>query len=135
MNEMAIETKDGRVNYRPGDSIAGAAGWKLERAPESIELRLFWFTSGKGTSDLGLAATVTFEQPQAEEARPFVFTAPKFPVSFSGRIISLVWALELVVKPGTECARLHLVISPTGEELVPQTKITPTMRISFPGSS
>jgi hypothetical protein len=84
---------------------------------------------------LGLASRVTFERPEAEEARPFLFTAPAFPVSFSGRIISLVWALELVVTPGKDCARLHLVISPTGEELVPQTTVKATVRIGFPGSA
>jgi len=131
MSEMAIETRDGCVNYRPGETIAGAAAWKLDRPAQSIELRLFWRTVGRGEEDMGLASTVTFEQPETEEARPFLFVAPCAPVSFSGRLVSLVWTLELVVTPGKECARLDLVISPTGETLIPHTPLEKGVRIDF----
>jgi hypothetical protein len=117
MAELSIATDNNRTGFRPGEAISGTAAWSLERSPASITVRLFWRTEGQGAQDVALADTVTFEQPERQEARPFLFVAPSDPVSFSGRLITLVWALELVVSPGKECARLDLVISPTGQQI------------------
>ncbi len=121
MEELAIETVDGKRNYRPGESLGGLVRWKLSRVPQTIELRLFWRTVGAGASDVGLASTVDFEQPNQQESRSFLFIAPASPVSFSGQLISLIWSLELVATGSGECARLDLVVSATGEELVPKS--------------
>jgi hypothetical protein len=43
--------------------------------------------------------------------------APSGPYSFSGRLISLLWALEAVAEPGGEVARREIVLSPSGEEV------------------
>ncbi len=118
MNQLKLGTRDDRTEYRPGEEIAGAAGWQLDQPPKSVEVRLFWYTRGKGTEDVGVVNTVRFEQPQREEARPFRFTAPAEPYSFSGKLISLLWAIELVVQPGPDSARVELTISPTGKEVV-----------------
>jgi len=118
MSKLSIGTKNNQTAFVPGKKIEGAAGWKLDEPPESVEVRLFWHTDGKGTPDVTLVDTVTFEHPLAEEARPFTFVAPAAPVSFSGKLISLTWSLELVVTPGRDCARLDLVISPNGQEIV-----------------
>jgi len=67
---------------------------------------------------VGVVETVRFEPPLPEEARPFRFLAPAEPYSFSGKLISLLWALEVVALPGHESARLDLTISPTGKEVL-----------------
>ena len=118
MNQLKLGTRDNRTEFRPGEEIARAAGWQLDQPPQSVEVRLFWFTRGKGTEDVGVMDTVRFEQPQREEARPFRFTAPAEPYSFSGKLISLVWAIELVVQPGPDSSRLELTLSPTGKEIL-----------------
>jgi hypothetical protein len=118
MSQLKLGLRDNRTAFRPGEEIVGAAGWQLDRPPKSVEVRLFWYTCGKGTQDVGVVDTVRFEQPQREEARPFRFIAPAEPYSFTGKLITLVWALELVVKPGDESARLELTISPTGQPIV-----------------
>lgn len=118
MNQLKLGTRDNRTEFRPGEEIAGAAGWQLDQAPQSVEVRLFWYTRGKGTEDVGVVDTVRFEQPQREEARPFRFVAPAEPYSFSGTLISLLWALELVVQPGQDSSRLELTLSPTGKEIL-----------------
>jgi len=41
MQAMKIGTRDNRTDYRPGEEIAGAAGWQLARAPAAVEVRLF----------------------------------------------------------------------------------------------
>jgi hypothetical protein len=118
MSELKILLRDERTSFRPGDTIEGVAGWRLDTAPKNVELRLFWFTRGKGTEDVGVVQQLNFPTPQAEEGRKFSFTAPAEPWSFSGHLVSLIWALELVVEPGRRCARVELVISPSGRELL-----------------
>jgi len=118
MNQLKLGTRDNGTEFRPGEEIAGAAGWQLDQAPQSVEVRLFWYTRGKGSEDVGVVDTVRFEQPPREEARPFRFVAPAEPYSFSGTLISLLWAIELVVQPGQDSSRLELTISPTGKEVL-----------------
>ena len=117
MNQLKIGTRENRTSFQPGEELEGAAGWELERKPESVEVRLIWFTRGKGTEDVGLVETVRFEQAQAAEARPFRVRLPGQPYSFSGKLISLIWAVELVVLPGKQSARFEFVLAPSGKEV------------------
>ena len=117
MSTMKIELKDGRLAYEPGDEIAGSVSWAFDKAPRAVELRLFWFTRGKGTAEAGVAETVRFDQAGREESRAFRLQLPEAPLSFSGRLISLIWALELVAEPSKEVARVEIVVAPDGEEL------------------
>lgn len=117
MSELKLAIKDNQTNFAPGETIGGAAGWKLDGPAEQAELRLFWRTEGKGSEDIHIVETVRFDHPGQEEARPFGITAPSSPYSFSGRLISLIWALELVLKPGSHSQRIDLVISPSRQEV------------------
>ena len=118
MSDLKIGTRDDRKSFQPGEELLGAAGWKLDHPPRSIEVRLIWFTRGTGTEDAGLVDTVRFDQPKAAEARPFRFQLPDAPYSFSGNLITLTWALELVVLPGNESKRFEFVLGPAGQEIV-----------------
>jgi len=118
MNELRILLQGEQKNFRVGETVEGVAGWRLEKAPRSVELRLFWFTRGKGTEDVGVVRKMRFDAPQQEEGRKFSFTLPEEPWSFSGQLISLIWALELVAEPGGHTARVELVVSPTGQEIL-----------------
>lgn len=117
MSELKLALRENRTAFQPGEEIGGAVGWKLEKAPQSAEVRLFWRTEGKGTQDVTLVDTVVLESPGQEEARPFQFVAPESPYSFSGRLVSLIWSLELVLQPGSESTRLDIVIAPHGREI------------------
>lgn len=118
MSELKILLRDERKNFRGGETVEGVAGWRLEKPPTSAELRLFWFTRGKGTEDVGVVQTTRFDAPQLEEGRRFSFTLPIEPWSFSGQLVSLIWALELVIGPGEQTARVELIVSPTGREIL-----------------
>jgi hypothetical protein len=118
MNQLKIGAREDRRQFRPGEELVGAAGWQLETAPEAVEVRLLWFSRGKGTEDVGRVETVRFEQPKAAEARPFQLRLPAGPYSFSGKLISLTWALELVVLPTKESTRFEFVLGPEGKEIV-----------------
>jgi len=118
MNELKILVRDERRSFRPGETVEGVAGWQVEKPPQSVELCLFWFTRGKGTEDVSMVNRLRFDAPQLEEGRRFSFALPPEPFSFSGQLVSLIWALELVVEPGERSTRVELVVSPTGEEIL-----------------
>jgi len=124
---MKIQTEDARTAFRPGEEVRGAVSWELPDEPRSVELRLVWFTTGIGTRDVGVVARLAFEQPSASDRRDFALTLPHGPYSFSGKLISLLWALELVARDPDEVARLELTVSPTGREVLlhPEEEASP----------
>ena len=113
-----IELYNEKVNYKAGERIEGEVEWQREEEVRSIEVRLFWFTKGKGTQDVGVVDTINFDNCSLNGRREFSFEAPAGPYSFSGKLISLVWGIEMVVQPGGECERVEIVISGTGEEII-----------------
>jgi hypothetical protein len=122
MNVLEIRTAERRTQFRPGEVIEGNIEWVLERSVEALELRLIWFTSGKGDADVSIEDSQRFESPALSDSAPFRFVFPEAPYSFSGKLISLSWALELVVIPGADATQFALTMSPTGEEvLLPQS--------------
>ena len=118
MSELDIQTTDGKTAYRPGEEIAGQFAWSLDGETKAIELRLFWYTEGKGTQDVEIVDTKRIENPQRRDETEFTFPSPGSPYSFSGRLVSVVWALELVAEPYGDSTRLELTFSPTGKEIV-----------------
>lgn len=117
MIKLQIKQQDLADGYRQGDEIAGTVRWELEEVPKSVELQLFWFTSGKGTEDIQIADTIYLENPLMQEERDFSFICPEGPYSFSGSLISLQWAIEAIVEPSEETSRKVIVISHTGNEV------------------
>lgn len=115
MNDLRIELADGPA-CTPGAEIRARLAWNLDAAPESLELRLFWHTVGKGTEDVEVVERLALP-PVASGDQRVALRAPVGPYSFSGRLISLVWALELMAEPAGETARAELVIAPGGEEV------------------
>jgi hypothetical protein len=114
---ITLETRDGSTAFAPGEVIAGTVSWHLQGA-ESLELRLLWYTQGKGDQDSRLVTTVELANPGKNEVRPFNIRLPEGPFSFSGKLISLVWALEAVAAPGSRAERLEITVSPTREEIL-----------------
>ena len=117
MSTLKIGTYENTARFRPGEDVAGRALWILDEPAKAVEVRLFWHTQGKGTIDANIVGSIRFDNPEQREQREFTFTLPAEPYSFSGVLISLVWALELVVSPSDETERLEITVSPTGYEL------------------
>jgi hypothetical protein len=118
VSRLEISTDAGRLAFHPGEELRGVASWSVETTPTKVELRLFWRTEGKGSQDVGLVETLSFDGAGPEERREFRLRLPPGPYSFSGKLISLIWALELVVEPGADAGRQDITISPTGREIV-----------------
>ncbi len=114
---ILVETHDGATSFRPGDTVEGTVRWQFPEPPKEIELRLFWSTAGKGDQDLEVMEVVPFGNPGAQDGRTFRVRLPEGPYSFSGKLITLTWALEAVAQPGDRSAHIEITMSPTGEEL------------------
>ena len=118
MSWMTLTLRDGTVTFRPGERVRGTARWELESPPAKVEARLFWYTRGKGTQDVEIVGTTVWEHPAAAESREFDLKLPDAPYSFSGKLISVLWALELVSEPAGEVARAEITVSPTWAEVL-----------------
>ena len=114
---IQVETRDGITSFRPGDDVSGRASWQLDRQPDEVVARLFWYTQGKGTQDVVVVQEEIFPAPGQQDQRKFNFRLPEGPFSFSGRLISLIWAVEVVALPGEESGRVEFTVSPTGDEI------------------
>ena len=58
-----------------------------------------------------------FHAPRSMDEREFKFALPHDPYSFSGKLISVCWAIELIIEPGSHVQRCEIVMSPTGKEV------------------
>lgn len=104
--------------HRPGDAVSGRIEWAFDRPADALELRLFWYTEGRGDRDAGVARSLRIETPGPTGSQRFELDLPSGPYSFSGRLVSLIWALELVASPGDRTERQEIVVSPLDGEIV-----------------
>lgn len=117
MSVLELKAAGGRSWWLPGSMLEGTARWRLDDDPVAIELRLIWVTSGKGTRDVELVERLRLDQPGSAGEQAFAFHLPEGPYTFSGTLVSLQWALELVVEPGEDCSRLDVIVAPTPVEV------------------
>lgn len=127
MSWIQVELEDGRTTYRPGEEVRGWVLWDLEAGtgsdagappPESAQVRLVWLTRGRGDRDSDVVATQELPAPASADRRELRLRVPADgPYSFSGTLISLIWAVEVVIEPGGRAVREEIVVSPTGREI------------------
>jgi hypothetical protein len=118
MDKLGIVLNNDQTAFAPRATVEGTVQWNLDGNPQCLELSLFWYTSGKGTRDVGMVETRRFDEPGACGSKDFSFTLPAGPYSFSGKLISLIWALELTCSPGSETIRREITVSPSGQEII-----------------
>jgi len=112
-----VEIKLDKDSYMPGETISGTARWQLEESVKSIELRLFYYTEGKGTDDVEIVETTQIPNPAMSGSQQFQWQAPQSPFSFSGKLISLIWAVEAVLLPSGDAEHCVFTMSPNGQEI------------------
>jgi hypothetical protein len=115
--EILIQLDENRTAFRPGEMIRGSVAWSLSEIPRSGQVRLAWNTAGKGTQNVSTVQTLNLSPTSPREQQRFEIRAPESPYSFSGRLVSLIWAIEVELEPHSHCARQEIVISPTGHEV------------------
>ncbi|MDB4766206.1 hypothetical protein OAG71_00815 [bacterium] len=117
---ITIELKSGiEPKFQPGDSIAGNVRWAdLPESTEDLEVRLIWFTIGKGDQDSQFVDVKKVNSPSSKGFVDFEFVAPHRPNSFAGKLIALEWAVEVIAFPQREAEQAKLTISPAKGDLV-----------------
>jgi len=116
-NLLSIELKDNRTALEPGETVVGEASWQVDHA-KSVQVRLFWYTGGQGTRDVQIIESKPNADAPPAGQTSFSFQVPDEPYSFSGKLISLIWAVELVIEPGDHSTRAEFVMSPGGREIL-----------------
>lgn len=109
LEEQAVE---------PGSELEGQIEWVAERKSiESVSISLLWYTEGKGTEDVEIVEQKEVDRPSMQGHHEFSFRLPQFPWSFSGTLISLVWAVEASLEPDGAVERVTLVSAPEAREV------------------
>jgi len=116
MNSLRLDLDYDR--YHPGSDALVSVSWDFDDTPEALELRLTWNTSGKGTQDLTLIRTETIRPGSARGSSQFTIRLPWGPYSFSGKLISIIWAFELVAFPGPKSVRKEFIMGPHASEVL-----------------
>lgn len=114
---IELHVDGGRRDLAPGETLCGTVQWTCANAPEAVEVRLLWYTEGRGDRDVGVARRLRIEAPTAIGSNAFRLDTPSGPWSCSGRLVSIRWALEAVTQPGGETARSELTLAPGGLEI------------------
>ena len=114
---LSIHLENG-TSYEPGSEVRGRVEWQaVAERPKAVLISLLWHTEGKGTEDIEILEQVEVEHPPAVGSRDFTFRLPDFPWSFSGTLVSLIWAIEASVEPDGTVERVGLVSAPGAEEI------------------
>jgi hypothetical protein len=122
ITEIELDRDDAR--YRPEEMVTGAVAWSFPVVPSGIALCLRWRAEGKGTPDEGSAIAIQFRDAPVADRRAFQLRLPVMPYSFSGKVLSIVWRVELVVRhqrwdrEKIEVFRV-ITMSPTGDPIDP----------------
>lgn len=106
-DEPDVRVELAATAYRPGDAVSGAfviAGGPPADA-ESVELSVLWYTSGKGTEDLGVIfyqGWTAADGTLAALPNPAAFEAklPPTPWSYDGELVKIHWAARVRVRYG-----------------------------------
>jgi len=114
---VSLAIDNGEILFRPKSKLTGVAEWQLDHEVRAVEVRLIWFTQGKGTQDVQIVDRRRWETPVMMGSERFEFQLPEGPQSFSGTLISLTWALELVIEKGKETQRVEFFLSPFDAEI------------------
>jgi len=113
MVELRIELENGRTWIRPGGEVSGRVRWSGGGSPGQIEVRLLWYTDGRGTRDVGVVERQVFETPVPAGELSFRLPVPGGPYSFQGRLVTLRWVVEAQDASGDSVAQEPIVVSPT----------------------
>lgn len=118
MNEIDLKFSYESSGFDPGSELVVDVQWNCSEPPSSIEVRLVWSTSGKGDLDLKVVKTVRLDGLAACGTQQVQFALPWGPYSFSGKLISLIWAVEAVAFPSNDSTRLPFTLAPQGREVL-----------------
>lgn len=118
MAEAELRIEGGRTAFEPGEEIEVFASWSTIREPDRVEIRLVWHTVGKGSRDLEVAQTISLDRSRSGQHREHI-VLPARPLSYSGKLVSVLWGIELVIPSARKSKRVEIVIGPNGQAIEP----------------
>jgi hypothetical protein len=118
MDSLQIILARANSEFEPASELVGQLTWNLSKAPDRVELRLFWTTFGVGIGESKLIEALAFDRLLTFDSRPFKFRLPPFPYSYRGKLMSLSWVIEATAFPTRRNVRRHFIMGPDGKELV-----------------
>ena len=117
MSTIKVQLDGDRTHFYPGEQLTGRGAWHLEEAPEAVEVRLLWHTSGKGTRDTNVVESIELQGEGVWGDDTFSIPIPDGPYSFSGKLVTLNWAIEIVAEPSNESFAIELTVGPQEGEI------------------
>lgn len=102
-------------HHQPFQTISGRVIRNDHPMDKDLELRIFWFTRGRGDEEASIQHQSTISAGQS--LTPFSWKLPAAPYSFAGRLITLAWAVEVVNHKEQSLELVPFLLSPTGEEI------------------
>lgn len=116
MNTLQLDTDYDA--YYPGSDLQVIITWDFASKPDLFELRLTWNTAGKGSRDLALVQAQEIPVDTMNGRKEVTIRLPWGPYSFSGKLISLIWGVEVVTRPGKESVRKEFTMGPDANEVL-----------------
>jgi len=118
VSHITLQLDGDKTCYEPGAQVIATADWDLDQPATAVELRLMWQTSGKGDTDSSVVQEVSFDNPEQRGQKRLGIQLPDSPYSFSGKLVSLMWQIELEAVPSGETDRVYITLAPGGEEIL-----------------
>ena len=104
--------------FAPGETMVITLASDASSKTDPLTVQLGWFTEGRGTRD----ASVVWSEELAGLApgadRTFEVRLPETPWTFSGRLVSVSWRLEVLDAKRQPLVAVPLVIAPGGQPVV-----------------
>ena len=115
--KLHLEFPAKRSAFEPGETIEALCVWQAEagEALDRLELRVFWRTKGRGDTDVRVVKGHGIEDPERSGSMTVEIELPASPYSFTSKLITMQWGLELVAFPTEESKSRRLVIAPEGQ--------------------
>lgn len=104
--------------YAPQSELAGQVEWSSKNRNETIEISLYWYTTGKGTQDIEIVDEHVFDTVATSGKKSFSFKLPDQPYSFSGKLITLSWAIEAKMTSQNTRDEFEFIMSPFDAEVL-----------------
>lgn len=105
-------------SFEPGESAELELEWEQDQPIERLELRIVCNTVGKGDRNLEIAEIWSNQQTSPQGRERLTIPLPLAPYSFSGKLISVVWAFELICFPREESTRCEFILGPNAREVL-----------------
>lgn len=117
MSDVRLNVTCEATTCRPGDMLRGSVRWTALEPPRLLVAQLVWRTEGKGDPDTAVEARQEWAGPGPAGTQEFALPVPAGPLSYHGKLISILWAVEVATERPDGLHKTEITVSPTGEPL------------------